>query len=643
MTDDSFASRGSGRARHGRGWGRVTRAREAYLSWPVWGRIAVGIPAALLALALLAIVVDVAAAAGRIHPGLTIGPVKVGGMTRQAATQRVADELGPRLDDTIVVTFEDKRWEVHSNDLSATIDPASYAEEAFSVGRRGSVWRRVRERASLWFGGGRVEPVVTAEMTATVALMDSLDSEVGIAPVDATVQIEGTEASLVPAEVGRAVDRDSATRAVLSAFVSTDREVPLPMRLVPVAVTDADAEAALADARLMLSGPLSLAYEQERWQIEPDVIGGWIGFRQVPFGSGDETETGGTTGSTEETPAELPGRMVLVARLVTREVSQTVTPLTSDVGRSAVDARFSASNGVVTIIPGEVGLGVDMEALTDTLEVVLRYEDVAERAAALRMQALQPDLTTEEAEAMGIKERIATYTTTFSSSNAPRVNNIQTLAKALDGTLIPPGGVFSFNETVGPRTADKGYQEAGTIVNGRLVPTLGGGICQVCTTLFNSVFFAGLPVEQRSNHSFYISSYPTGRDATVSWGGPDFKFTNDTAAWVLIATGYSSSSVTISLYGTDPGYEIEYTTGPWTDIVPFTTAKVEDATLDEGIKVVEEGGVSGRTIVVTRRVLRDGRLIREDTFRSKYNPKQEIVRVGTRPVPASSEGTRTRN
>jgi vancomycin resistance protein YoaR len=239
---------------------------------------------------------------------------------------------------------------------------------------------------------------------------------------------------------------------------------------------------------------------------------------------------------------------------------------------------------------------------------------------------------------MGIEERLATFTTTFSSSNAPRVNNIQTLAGALDGTLIPPGGQFSFNGAIGPRTAEKGYQEAGTIVDGRLVPTLGGGICQVCTTLFNTVFLSGLPVDQRSNHSFYISHYPTGRDATVSWGGPDFKFTNDTSAWVLIATGYSSSSVTISLYGTDPGYRVEYETGAWTSIKPHGTKEIEDDTLDEGVRVVEEVGVDGRTIVVTRTVHDEsGELVREETFRSRYNPKDEIVRVGTKPVPRSSE------
>ncbi|MRR37844.1 vanomycin resistance protein VanB, partial [bacterium] len=225
-----------------------------------------------------------------------------------------------------------------------------------------------------------------------------------------------------------------------------------------------------------------------------------------------------------------------------------------------------------------------------------------------------------------------TYTTTYEPGNRPRVNNIHTLADAINGTLIAPGGTFSFNGTVGPRTAAKGYQEAPAIVQGKLVPQLGGGICQVGTTLFNSVYESGLPVLERKNHSFYISHYPKGRDATVSWGGPDFKFKNDTSSWVLLATGYSSSSLTISLYGTDPGYEVKSSAGPWTDVRPHPTREVPDATLPLGKKVIEESGIDGRTIVVKRTVTKNGAIVREDTFKSVYRTTETVVRVGTKPV-----------
>jgi vancomycin resistance protein YoaR len=220
------------------------------------------------------------------------------------------------------------------------------------------------------------------------------------------------------------------------------------------------------------------------------------------------------------------------------------------------------------------------------------------------------------------------------------VNNVHLLGDALDGKLIAPGAVFSFNGAVGERTAAKGYQEANAIVDGKLVPQLGGGICQVGTTLFNTIFESGLPVLQRSNHSFYISHYPKGRDATVSWGGPDLKFKNDTPNWVLISVSYTSSSITISLYGTDPGYTVTSVAGPWTDVKPFPTEEVQDATLYAGMKVIEDMGETGRKIVVTRTVTKGGQVVRTDQFMSNYKPKVQVVRVGTKPrVSKTATGT----
>jgi vancomycin resistance protein YoaR len=256
------------------------------------------------------------------------------------------------------------------------------------------------------------------------------------------------------------------------------------------------------------------------------------------------------------------------------------------------------------------------------------------------MRKLEPKLTTEKARKLGIKERISTYTTEYDAGNQPRVNNIHLLADAIDGTLIAPGETFSFNGSVGERTAEKGYQEANAIVQGKLVPQLGGGICQVGTTLFNAIFESGFPVVERHNHSFYISHYPDGRDATVSWGGPDLKFRNDTKHWVLVAAGHSAGTVTMSLYGTDPGYDVTAKVGEWTDVRAFKVESTKDKNVAKGVKIVEDSGVQGRTIIVTRIVKRDGKVVREDSFRSVYRPKAQVVRVGTKPLKAA-EATAT--
>jgi vancomycin resistance protein YoaR len=161
----------------------------------------------------------------------------------------------------------------------------------------------------------------------------------------------------------------------------------------------------------------------------------------------------------------------------------------------------------------------------------------------------------------------------------------------------------------------------------------------VGTTIFNTVFFSGLPIVERHNHSFYISHYPKGRDATVSFGGPDMKFKNDTEGWLLIRTAYTRNSLTISLYGTDPGYKVSYTTSAFSGLTPHKVIEVKDPKLTKGVRIVEDGGVDGRRVTVVRTVLKGTKLVRTDTFVSNYKSKDETVRVGTKAASVPTTGT----
>ena len=136
------------------------------------------------------------------------------------------------------------------------------------------------------------------------------------------------------------------------------------------------------------------------------------------------------------------------------------------------------------------------------------------------------------------------------------------MAQLIDGALIAPGKTFSFNGTTGERTAEKGFEEAPVIINGELQTGLGGGICQVSTTVFNAVYEAGLQIDERTNHALYISHYPLGRDATVNYPDLDLKFTNDTDHWLLLRTFVGSGSLTVNLYGTPQNRRVETTAQP---------------------------------------------------------------------------------
>ena len=417
-----------------------------------------------------------------------------------------------------------------------------------------------------------------------------------------------------PAADGIAVERARLQADLLRTFASQDRTVVLRTLVAKPKISDSTAQSVKLTVDKMISGPVIVTHGKDAWTLSAAELG-----KALKFVTVEATGVAGT-----------PSGWTLAPTFSSSQLSKILAPkLGSALGNLPKDARFVTSNGSVTIVPSRDGVGPDVDVLAKTLATTLK-DPSRPREAALLTTTTPPQLTTEKAQAMGVRERISTFTTEYSggAGNAARINNIHTLGSALDGKLVPPGGTFSFNGYIGERTAAKGYQEANAIVKGKLVPQLGGGICQVGTTMFNTVFFSGMPVLERQNHSFFISHYPTGRDATVSWGGPDLRWKNVTSGWMLISVSYTDTSITISLYGTDPGYDVTYTTGPFTNIKPYPTEKVVDPTLQPGISVYTDGGVDGKSVVVKRVVKKGSTVVRSDEFTSNYSPKIAVVRVG---------------
>ncbi len=587
---------------------------------PAAARWSLIVGVSLIVVLAVAVGADVALSAGRVHPGVRVSGVAVGGMTQAEAINAIETGIKPLLDRPVKVTVGSESWDLSAAQVGASVDASALASAAYGIGRGADFLGVVGQRFAAWFGKEDIALAVSADEVLLAGVFDDIDAAVGSAPVDASVEVTGTSVTLVPSKDGSGIDRTIARTSVLTAFASDSRSVALSLVPRAAAIGAEGARSAYDTAMKMVSGPLTLTYDSKKWEVSAETIGGWLAFRSTA-----------ATGSAES------GSGTLECYLDSAEVSATVVPMVKEVGKVAKDATFKVSSGTVSIVPAVDGLGVDAEDLANRLVEALTGG--GERVVELAMKRVEPEITTDEAKAMGITTRLATYTTSYAASNKPRVNNIHLLADALDGKLVAPGEVFSFNGAIGERTAAKGYQEANAIVNGKLVPQLGGGICQMGTTIFNAVFFSGLPVVERHNHSLYISHYPTGRDATVSWGGPDFKFRNDTGNWILVATAYTNSTVTVSLYGTATGYKVSYVTGPFTNTVAFPVREVKDPTLPVGTKIVDEKGVSGRTVVVTRTVTKDGVVIRKDSFKSVYKAAEEVVRVGTKATTPSTPST----
>ena len=229
------------------------------------------------------------------------------------------------------------------------------------------------------------------------------------------------------------------------------------------------------------------------------------------------------------------------------------------VAKPAKDATFAVDGKHVAVVPAKPGIQLDALASTDAiLKAALRPR---RRVARLVVVEAPPRFRPRRRRRCTSMRSSSSYTTIYGGI-ANRIHNVQLVAHLVDDKLIAPDATFSFNGTTGDRNAAKGFLEAPVIVNGELTTGLGGGVCQVSTTVFNAAFEAGLEITERTNHALYISHYPQGRDATVDYPSIDLKFVNDTGHWLLLRTFVGSSSLTVNLYGTPTGRKVTSTTAP---------------------------------------------------------------------------------
>ena len=252
-------------------------------------------------------------------------------------------------------------------------------------------------------------------------------------------------------------------------------------------------------------------------------------------------------------------------------------------------------------------------------------------SAQIAMADIPDTMTFDDALSYGVVSQIETFTTEYTTRTEARTSNIHLASDMLNNTIVTAnGGTWDFNDITGERTEEKGFEVAGVVVGNTHSEDVGGGICQVATTVFNAVYEAGFPVLQRHNHSIYISAYPAGRDAAVSWKTPDLQWKNDSSSDVLVSMTYTDDTVTCTLYGVDPNYKVETKTGEWKEGAAYGTSYEYDSTMSSGTQYVKSAGSNGRSITVVRTVTdQDGNVLHEDEFDSNYSATNQVIVKGT--------------
>lgn len=306
----------------------------------------------------------------------------------------------------------------------------------------------------------------------------------------------------------------------------------------------------------------------------------------------------------------------------------------NEIHKDAIDAYYSTNP--YEIHKEENGLDFAI-SLDDAKKLVSQNQE----SFTIPLKVLKPKVTVKSLGQEAFPDLLATYSTTYSTGNANRATNIALAVKSVNGYVLMPGETFSYNSTVGERTASRGYKEAGVYLNGEVTTGLGGGICQVSSTLYNAVLLANLEIVERSNHTFKPTYVPAGQDATVSWGAPDFKFKNNRNYPIRISASTSNGTILFNVYGlkSDDDYQVKilsYEVGS----IPFSTQYQETSSLPSGTQKVSQAGSNGCKTQTYKVLYKNGAEVSKTLLNSDtYKPHNQVVLVGTGSAPTSTPST----
>jgi vancomycin resistance protein YoaR len=541
--------------------------------------------------------------------GTQIAGIDVGGLTRRQAIAKLESSFEEVSAVPVEFVAGTETYSLAANQLAVQPDwAAAVAVAGRSADGFGPIrgFRRLRTRIF----GAEVLPRLSVSDGALEYALDRIAAGVDAIPRSAALARRGLRVVVVPGRSGAELDRDAAAEAIVRTLGTLERPgltLQLPVAVVAPQVTAAMLAGPAARARLVLSAPVRLRGANRSFRLPRHRLAELV---VLPSDGATRLAIAG--------PA---------AEAYFRGLSDRV-------GRPAEDARFEVSGDKVRVVPSREGVELDVSGTARAL--LLAATRRANRVADLQLVRSRPDLTTERALAMGIDTRMAGYRTYYSGT-ADRITNLQLGVRALDGTLVPPGGTFSLNDAIGERTLERGFRPAPVIIGNEYAEEVGGGTSQVATTVFNAAWEAGLRITERHPHSLYISRYQLGRDATVYWPSLDLKFQNDTSSWVLVKGLTEADAIHVLIYGGERR-RVESSATPLVVTGGAPRKLVKDPTLEKGKRVVEEEGSRPSRTSATRTIYGpDGKIIRTETWATSYKGETRIVRVGTKEPTAKSK------
>lgn len=573
-----------------------------------------------------AILVDHARHSGQIMPGIAMLGVDLSGMQLGEAAQTLATHISLSNDSTITLSYGDIYLPILPEQIGLHLDLAASARKAFEYGHRGSLGSILAYQLFCRYDSCDIQPIVTFDEQVAFDYLRQAASQYDRPLQEAGLTLEGTRVVAVPGQVGRHLDVLASIDRIAEHVKRADFS-PIPLVVHEQYPQILDASPFASQAQQTLSRPFELIVPQGQpdagkvFPIPPAEMAPMLVFNRY--------QTDGGTTIQPQFRQDL-----LLAYL---------KDLAGRVDIQPQNPRFIFNDDtrqLDLLAHAIIGREMDVEK---TLAAVQSALASGASSAPLAFNTLLPKVSDDvSANDLGITELIHQEHSYFFGSREPRIQNIEKAASEFHGLLVPPGATFSMAAAMGNITLDNGYKEDLIIYNGRTIEGVGGGVCQVSTTLFRAAFFAGFPIVERHPHAYRVSYYEktannsrdpnlAGLDATVFIPLVDLKFINDTPYWLLMETyvNRAANRLTWKFYSTSDGRQVEWqTSGPINIVEPKKPLYKLNEDLEPGEIKQVDWEADGADVRVDRYIYRDGMLINSDTFFTHYAPWRAVYEYG---------------
>ena len=564
---------------------------------------------------------------GEIYPGVsTVLDLDLAGMTRQEAITALANRFTYDENATFEFRYGDLAWTFTAGDLGVMLDAEATVDVAYNAGRSGSRFENLLKQLDIRLNGYPVAPVITYNQTEAERILTEVAAHYINRPVlDSTLTVREQRAYATPSQIGQSVNIPAALSVLRNEILALNTYSVITLTVQETSPMVWETDAAAEQINVALSAPV-------KFYVDPAT-----GITQGPWVAVEESLQEMLQIEQVRNEDGSAGYDVNLSLDQARTFLETLAP---DLVVQPQNARFvfdDETRQLEVIQPSVNGRQLDVERSLTQFEAAVFAPDTVDRRVQLVFNEVPPAVTdTMTAVQLGITELVVQKTTYFYGSTAARRQNVQVASSNFHGLVIPPGGIFSFNEWLGDVSVEEGYEEALIIVGNQTITGVGGGVCQVATTAFQTAFYGGYPIMERVEHAYRVGYYEEGEgpglDATVYSPIVDFRFKNDTPYYLLIETYVNpgNSTLTWKFYSTSMNRRV-VKDGPYVknQTPPPPAIYRANSNLTRGQIRQVDYAISGADVYVYRTVYQDDQIIIDhEEYHSHYVPWADQYEVG---------------